>query len=306
MTSQKPNLIVLLGATAVGKTAVSLRLAEELNCPIVSADSRQIYKEIPIGTAAPSQEELERIPHHFIAERSVSEPYSASSYELEALQRLEELFREHKNVVLSGGSMMYIDALCRGIDDMPDVKEEVRQAVYQRYESEGLEGILEELKELDPVYYEKVDKQNYKRVLHGYEVCLSTGQAFSSFHTGKAKERPFNIIKIGLMREREELYERINKRVLMMIEEGLEEEARKVYPLRDLNALNTVGFKEMFAYFDGAIPLEEAIRQIQRNSRVYARKQMTWWKKDEAIKWFNPEDIEAIISYLKAMLQGQN
>ncbi len=302
MTAQKPNLIVLLGATAVGKTAVSLRLAKALNCPIVSADSRQIYKEIPIGTASPSKEELALIPHHFIAERSVQESYSASSYELDALERLEMLFREHQNVVLSGGSMMYIDALCRGIDDMPDVKEEVRQAVYERYEREGLSLILEELKTLDPVYYERVDKQNYKRVLHGYEVCLSTGKAFSSFHTGKAKERPFNIIKVGLMREREELYKRINQRVLMMIEEGLEEEAWKVYPFRELNALNTVGFKEMFAYFDATISLEEAIRQIQRNSRIYARKQMTWWKKDDEIKWFNPEDIEAIMSYLKPML----
>ncbi len=302
MNPQKPNLIVLLGATAVGKTAVSLRLAEALGCPIVSADSRQVYREIPIGTAAPSQEELALIPHHFIAERSVQEPYSASSYELDAMQRLSELFQAHQNIVLSGGSMMYIDALCRGIDDMPDVKEEVRQAVYARYEREGLATILEELKELDPVYYERVDKQNYKRVLHGYEVCLSTGQPFSSFHTGQAKERPFNIIKIGLRREREKLYQRINERVLMMIEQGLEQEARSVYPYRSLNALNTVGFKEMFAYFDGTISRDEAIRQIQRNSRVYARKQMTWWKKDEAIQWFSPDEFSEILAYLKPLL----
>ncbi len=291
MRSKKGNLIVLLGATAVGKTATSLALAQAYACPIVSADSRQIYREIPIGTAAPTLEERELVPHHFVAERSIHNPYSASSYETDALKRLEELFQEHNTVVLSGGSMMYIDALCRGIDDMPDVKKEVRQAVYQRYEEEGLALILEELKELDPTYYNRVDKQNYKRVLHGYEVCLSTGRPFSSFHTGIAKERPFNIIKIGLHREREELYERINQRVLMMIEQGLEEEARRVYPYRELNALNTVGFKEMFVYFDGKIDLDEAIRQIQRNSRVYARKQLTWWKRDEEILWLRPEEV---------------
>ncbi len=302
MNPQKPNLIVLLGATAVGKTAVSLRLAQELNSPIISADSRQIYKEIPIGTAAPTEEEQQLIPHHFIAERSIHNPYSASTYESDALKRLEELFLKYPNIILSGGSMMYIDALCRGIDDMPDVKKEVRQAVYERYQKEGLEAILEELKELDPIYYERVDKQNYKRVLHGYEVCLSTGKVFSSFHTGKAKERPFNIIKIGLKREREELYERINKRVVMMMEQGLEQEARDVYPFRELNALNTVGFKEMFAFFDGTISRAQAIHQIQRNSRIYARKQMTWWKKDKDIEWFNPDNFSAITSYLRHLL----
>ncbi len=193
---------------------------------------------------------------------------------------------------------MYIDALCNGIDDMPDVKEDIRAMVYKRYETEGLEGILEELKVLDPIYYNRVDKQNYKRVLHGYEVCLSTGKAFSSFHKSVIKERPFDIIKIGLTREREELYQRINKRVLMMIEEGLEEEARKVYPFRELNALNTVGFKEMFAYFDGEMTLQEAIRRIQKNSRVYARKQLTWWKKDDNITWFSPNSINDILAYL--------
>lgn len=298
MEINRKRLIVILGATAVGKTAVALQLAKSFSCPIVSADSRQIYREIPIGTAAPNKEELALIPHHFIAERSIQEPYSASMYEQDALERLDKLFQKHSTIILSGGSMMYIDALCNGIDDMPDVKEDIRAMVYKRYETEGLEGILEELKVLDPIYYNRVDKQNYKRVLHGYEVCLSTGKAFSSFHKSVIKERPFDIIKIGLTREREELYQRINKRVLMMIEEGLEEEARKVYPFRELNALNTVGFKEMFAYFDGEMTLQEAIRRIQKNSRVYARKQLTWWKKDDNITWFSPNSINDILAYL--------
>ncbi len=296
-----PRLIVLLGPTAVGKTALSVELAKVLNAPIISADSRQIYKEIPIGTATPSLEELGSVPHHFIAERSIHEPFSASLFEEEALDRLEQVFKQNDTAIMTGGSMMYLDAICRGIDEMPDVKEAIREQVYQRYESEGLQGILEELKELDPVYYERVDKCNYKRVLHGYEVCLSTGRAFSSFHTGEAKVRPFDIIKIGLNRERSVLYERINERVKLMFEQGLEEEARNVYTFRHLNALNTVGFKELFAYFDGSVSRDEALRQIQKNSRVYARKQLTWWRKDEDIKWFEPTDFKKILDYIQSL-----
>lgn len=293
------KLIVFLGPTGVGKTELSLRLAGHFSAPIVSADSRQIYREIPIGTAAPSSEELGAAEHFLIGARSIHQPYSASLYEQEALALLEQLFSSHEYVILSGGSMMYIDAVCHGIDDMPDVDPEVRDMVYRRYEEEGLEPILAQLRELDPVYYDRVDKQNYKRVLHGLEVCLSTGRPFSSYHTGQRRDRPFEIIKIGLNRPREELYERINLRVEQMFASGLEQEARVVYPYRQLNALNTVGYKELFAYFDEAIDLDEAKRQIQRNSRIYARKQLTWWQRDAEIRWFAPSELDEIISYVE-------
>lgn len=291
---QRPTLIVLLGPTGVGKTALGIQLALQLGCSILSADSRQIYRELPIGTAAPTPEERAAVPHYFVGTHSVTEGYSAASYEADVLRLLEGLFVDHPIQLLSGGSMMYIDAVCRGIDEIPDVDPAIRTEVWHRYETQGLAPILTELEQLDPRYYTTVDHQNYKRVLHGYEVCLSTGRPFSSFHTGQAKSRPFDIIKIGLTREREELYARIDERVLQMMSLGLEAEARAVYPHRHLNALNTVGYKELFAYFDGMISLEEAIRLIQRNSRHYARKQLTWWKRDPEVHWYHPEDIEGI------------
>ena len=291
---QRPTLIVLLGPTGVGKTALGIQLALQLGCSILSADSRQIYRELPIGTAAPTPEERAAVPHYFVGTHSVTEGYSAASYETDVLRLLEGLFVDHPIQLLSGGSMMYIDAVCRGIDEIPDVDPAIRTEVWHRYETQGLAPILSELEQLDPRYYATVDHQNYKRVLHGYEVCLSTGRPFSSFHTGQAKHRPFDIIKIGLTREREELYARIDERVLQMMSLGLEAEACAVYPHRHLNALNTVGYKELFAYFDGMISLEEAIRLIQRNSRHYARKQLTWWKRDPEVHWYHPEDIEGI------------
>ena len=291
---QRPTLIVLLGPTGVGKTALGIQLALQLGCSILSADSRQIYRELPIGTAAPTPEERAAVPHYFVGTHSVTEGYSAASYEADVLRLLEGLFVDHPIQLLSGGSMMYIDAVCRGIDEIPDVDPAIRTEVWHRYETHGLAPILSELEQLDPRYYATVDHQNYKRVLHGYEVCLSTGRPFSSFHTGQAKHRPFDVIKIGLTREREELYARIDERVLQMMSLGLEAEARAVYPHRHLNALNTVGYKELFAYFDGMISLEEAIRLIQRNSRHYARKQLTWWKRDPEVHWYHPEDIEGI------------
>lgn len=291
---QRPTLIVLLGPTGVGKTALGIQLALQLGCSILSADSRQIYRELPIGTAAPTPEERAAVSHYFVGTHSVTEGYSAASYEADALSLLESLFADHPIQLLSGGSMMYIDAVCRGIDEIPDVDPAIRTEVWHRYETQGLAPILTELEQLDPRYYVTVDHQNYKRVLHGYEVCLSSGRPFSSFHTGQAKSRPFDIIKIGLTREREELYARIDERVLQMMSLGLEAEARAVYPHRHLNALNTVGYKELFAYFDGMISLEEAIRLIQRNSRHYARKQLTWWKRDPEVHWYHPEDIEGI------------
>lgn len=294
-TKRRPRLVVLLGATGVGKTELSIRLARHFSTEILSADSRQIYHELPIGTAAPSLAEQAAVPHHFVGTHSILEPYSAASFETDALAVLDKLFQEKEVAVVSGGSMMYLDALCQGIDAIPDVDPAIRQAVWQRYEEEGLEGILGELRLLDPVYYDRVDLKNYKRVLHGYEVCLSTGKPFSSFHTGQAKERPFDCVKIGLTREREELYQRIDQRVLQMIEDGLIDEARAVYPFRHLNALNTVGYKELFCHFDGTISLDESIRLIQRNSRHYARKQLTWWKRDLSIRWHHPSDWMEIL-----------
>ena len=295
-----PTLIVLVGPTGVGKTALSIRLAQYFGCSIISADSRQIFREIPIGTAAPSVEEQVAVPHYFVGTRSVTEPYSAAAFESEVLELLPQLFGESPSatVLLSGGSMMYVDAITKGIDSIPDVPEEVRSSVWSRYETEGLEGILLELRLLDPTYYRSVDPKNYKRVLHGYEVCLATGRPFSSFHTGQRKVRPFRIVQVGLTRDREELYERIDRRVELMLEAGMVEEARQVYPLRSLNALNTVGYKELFSYFDGAIDLSEAVRLIQRNSRHYARKQLSWWRRDSEIRWFHPDDWEAILEYI--------
>lgn len=297
------TLIVLLGSTGVGKTALSLQLAERLATPIVSADSRQIFRELPIGTAAPTALDRQRVQHYMVGTHSVHEAYSAGQYELDALAHIAQIHVANPVAIVSGGSMMYIDAICNGIDAIPDVHPDIRQAVYNRYQAEGLSNILEELKELDPLYYQQVDQRNYKRVLHGYEVCLSSGQPFSSYRTGRKKQRPFRIIKIGITRPREELYERINERVLLMMDQGLEEEARAVYPHRRLNALNTVGYKELFRYFDGEITRQEAIRQIQKNSRVYARKQQTWWQKDTEIQWFAPE-CETILAYL--VQQGIN
>lgn len=294
------RVILLLGPTGVGKTALSLELAHRLGASIISADSRQIFKELPIGTAAPTPRELSLAPQHLIGHKSIHDSYSAGDYEQEALEILAQLRHQDKSpwAIVSGGSMMYLDALSRGIDEIPDVHPEVRASVWQRYAQEGLEGILGELKLIDPIYYERVDRNNYKRVLHGLEVFLSAGKPLSSYHTATPKARPFELIKIGLTRPREELYRRIDARVLAMMEQGLLEEARAVYPYKHLNALNTVGYKELFAYLDGAIPLAEAVRLIQRNTRHYARKQMTWWRRDSEIRWFNPEDYSEILAYI--------
>lgn len=298
----KKSLIVLLGPTAVGKTELSLQLSERLGCPIISADSRQLYRDMVVATAAPTREQLARVPHHFIGTLSLTDYYSAAQYEADALALIERLFTRHDTLLLTGGSMMYIDAVCNGIDEIPTISEEVRRAVVTRYEEEGLDVLLEELQRLDPDFYEKVDRRNPKRVIHAVEICRMTGQPYSSLRTETKKERPFDIVKIGLTRPREELYERINSRVDAMMRDGLEAEARRLYPYRHLNALNTVGYKEMFAYFDGTYDLPTAVEKIKRNTRVYARKQMTWFRRDDTIVWFTPDDRLKLFAYVEKRL----
>ena len=293
--NSKPTLIVLIGPTGVGKTELSLRLAEYFHTCIVSCDSRQLYADLKIGTAAPTEPQLARVPHHFIGTLQLTDYYSAAQYESEAIDLLNRLFEIHSTVILTGGSMMYVDAICKGIDDIPTVDAETRQLMLQKYEQEGLEHLCAELKLLDPEYYKIVDLKNPKRVIHALEICYMTGKTYTSFRTQHKKERPFRIIKIGLKREREELYERINLRVDQMMEEGLEEEARNVYPYRHLNALNTVGYKELFKYFDGEWTLPFAVEKIKQNSRIYSRKQMTWFKRDEEIHWFHPDEEAEIL-----------
>lgn len=293
-------LIILLGPTGVGKTELSLRIAEHFGSPIISSDSRQLYKDLPIGTAAPTAEQMARVQHYLVGTLSLTDYYSASNFEEDVITLLGKLHQTHPTVVMTGGSMMYIDAVTKGIDDIPTVTPEIRSTIYKQYETEGLAPILEELKKADPIHYEEVDRSNYKRVIHAVEICRMTGKPYSSFRTNTKKERPFRIIQVGLNRDRDELYERINRRVDQMMTDGFLEEARRVFPHRNLNSLNTVGYKELFNYLDGTWPLDFAIEKIKRNSRVYARKQMTWFKRDTEIKWFHPDEEKAILAYLDA------
>ncbi len=279
------TLKVIIGPTGIGKTEYALQMAEQYGCPILNADSRQIYKDIPIGTAAPTAEEMKRVHHYFVGTLSLDEYYSAAQYEQDAMKLLNDLFRTHDTVVMSGGSMMYIDAVCKGIDDIPTVDDETRALLKQRYEMEGLEPLVRELRLLDPQYYDECDKRNPKRVVHALEICYMTGCPFSSFRVRKQVQRPFVIEKIGLQRPRPILFDRINHRVDVMVQQGLIEEAKRVLPYRQYNSLNTVGYKELFRYFDGEWTLDFALDKIRRNSRVYAKKQMTWFKKDEDVKW---------------------
>lgn len=280
------ELVIVLGPTAVGKTDYSIDLALRYASPVISCDSRQIYREMKIGTAPPSDEQLARVRHYFIGTRSVTDPpYTAGRYELDALALLEELFREHDTLVMAGGSGLYIDALCDGLDDFPDVDPSIRESLMERLEKEGLEALRFELRRLDPETFESIDTANRQRVVRALEVCIGTGRPFSSFKTSAGKTRPFTIRKIGLTRPRQELYDRINKRVDLMMEAGLEAEARSLLQYRDLPALNTVGYRELFGYFDGKYPLEEAVRLIKRNTRHYAKKQLTYWGRDDSIEW---------------------
>ena len=280
-------LTIILGPTGVGKSDIAMKMAIEKGCGIVSADSRQIYREIPIGTAAPTQEMQKRVKHWFVGTHSITEHYSAGQYEIDAIPVIEHEIKEHGEAVMAGGSMMYIDAITKGIDAIPDIEEEVRTRVKEMYEREGIEAMRRRLKLLDPEYYEKVDLMNWKRIVHAIEVCEQTGGTFTQLRTGIRHKRGFDIRKIGIIREKEELYRRIDLRVEEMMDMGLENEARAVYPMKKLNALNTVGYKELFGFFDGMYNIQEAIRLIQRNSRHYARKQMTWFQRDCEIEWIN-------------------
>jgi tRNA dimethylallyltransferase len=292
------TLIVLLGPTGVGKTALSLKVATHYGAPILSADSRQIYRDIPIATAAATPEQQAVVPHYFVGTHALDQTFSAAQFETEALALLDRLFQERDVVVMAGGSMMYIDAVVKGIDEMPNVDAEVRRQVFADYEAHGLEEMRARLQVLDPEYYARVDLRNPKRVLHGLEMCLTTGRPFSSFHTGRPKQRPFRILQVGLTRPRPELYPRIDARVRQMLADGLEEEARRVYPRRQLNALNTVGLKEMFLYLDGTYTLEQAEERICHNTHIYCKKQMTWFQRDPSIRWFHPDDEAAVLEYV--------
>ncbi len=300
------TLIVITGPTAVGKTAISLEIAKHFGIPVINADSRQIYRELKIGTACPTEAEMKEVRHYFVGSLGIADYYSASLYEQQVLALLDNLFLTHDYALLSGGSMMYIDAVSDGIDDIPTVDDKTRETMKRRLEEEGLEALCEELKRLDPDYYEEVDRQNPRRVVHALEICTMTGNTYTSYRKKKSgvrsqssrDVRPFRIIKIGLTLPREELYQRINARVDKMMAEGLLEEARQMYPQKELNALNTVGYKELFDYFDGRWPLEEAVERIKGNTRRYARKQLTWYKKDDRFRWFHPQDKEKIINYI--------
>lgn len=296
---KEKTLIVVTGPTGVGKTEATLRLAEHFGVPIINADSRQIFAEIPIGTAAPTAAQQARVRHYFVGNHHLDDYYSASLFEEDVLKIINEA--SSKVSLLSGGSMMYIDAVCKGIDDIPTIRPEVRQEMMQLLESEGLEKMCELLHEWDPEHWAVVDRNNPRRVIHALEICKQTGRTYTSFRSNTIKERPFNIIKIGLNRDRETLYQRINQRVLQMIDDGMIEEAQRVYPKRTLNSLNTVGYKELFEYLDGLTTLDEAIFKIQSNTRRYARKQLTWYKRDAEMTWFSPDNIEEILNYLSTI-----
>lgn len=302
------NLVVIIGPTAVGKTKVSLALADRFNCPIISADSRQMYKGLEIGTAMPTKEEQEHCKHYFVAQLDIDDYYSAARYEQEVMQLLEKEFPSHPTMLLTGGSMLYIDSVCNGIDDIPTVDDETRNFIKEKYTIEGLERLCDELRLLDPEYYNEVDRKNPKRVMHALEICYMTGRTYTSFRTRDhaKKKRPFNIIKIGLRREREELYQRINERVDQMMLDGLLQEAERFYPMREKNSLNTVGYKELFKYIAGDWELPFAIEKIKQNTRIYSRKQTTWYRKDEEITWFHPDDIEEIIKHIENRINNYN
>ena len=302
MTMNTKHLIVIVGPTGSGKSDLAIEIAERYAAPIISTDSRQFYRGIPIGTAQPDHEQLQRVEHHFIASHDLTQEFNCGAYETEALKRLEELYRKHDVVVAVGGSGLYIKALCEGMDTLPEADSSLREALAKRLHDEDLESLCDELRKRDPAYYEEVDRNNPARVLRALEVCITTGLPYSSMRTGEKHQRPFNIIKLGIDMERERLYERINRRVDVMMQMGLEQEARAVYHLRAHNSLQTVGYREMFDYFDGKISRDEAIELIKRNSRRYAKRQMTWFRRDEEIKWVDTANKQVIEEYLDSKI----
>lgn len=293
-----PTLVILLGPTGVGKTELSIAIANHFHAEIISCDSRQLYKEMTVGTAVPEEQLLNQVPHHFIRSHSIFDPCNAAKFEAEVLQLLPSLFVRNPVVVMTGGSMLYIEAVCKGIDDLPDIDPELRATLKQRMKQEGIEPLRAELKLLDPDYYHEADLHNPVRIIHALEVCYTTGKTFSSQRTRIRKERDFHILKIGVNRDRTELYHRINQRVDEMMLAGLEAEARALLPYRDLNTLHTVGYRELFDYFDGTTTLAEAVEKIKANSRKYARKQLTWFRKDPDIHWFHPDQKEEIADFI--------
>ena len=298
LNPEKTTLLVLLGPTGVGKTKLSLSLAEHFGCPIVSSDSRQFYRELKIGTAAPTEKELNRVKHYFVGSHSIHDEYNAGQYEQDAIKLLDELFQQHKVVLLVGGSMMYIDAICNGMDEIPTVDAETRAYWQKQFSEFGLEFIQSELKKLDPLHYDQVDLQNPKRILHALEICTITGNPYSELRTGVRKARSFNILKVGLNRPRPDLYERINTRVEIMMREGLLQEAEQFYKFKELNTLNTVGYKELYEYMDGNWTLDFAINMIKQDSRRYAKRQLTWFNRDKEILWYHPQELESNIELI--------
>ena len=296
--TQKPVLIVISGPTAVGKTDTGVELAKVFNTEIISADSRQFYKELRIGTAAPAQDEMQGIKHHFIGNLSIHDYYNVSKFENEVLESLKQLFKKNKYAILLGGSGLYINAVCEGIDDLPDADVNVREKLNFEFNRNGIEYLRDKLKQLDPEFFAIVDKSNHKRLMRAIEVCITTGKTYSSLRLNEVKQRDFDIIKIGLNRDRQELFDRINNRVDIMIKNGLEGEARNLFPFRELNALKTVGYKELFEHFENKISLEQAITNIKTNTRRYAKRQLTWFKNDDLIKWFHPDETEKIVQII--------
>jgi len=296
--TQKPVLIVISGPTAVGKTDTGVELAKVFNTEIISADSRQFYKELRIGTAAPTQDEMQGIKHHFIGNLSIHDYYNVSKFENEVLESLKQLFKKNKYAILLGGSGLYINAVCEGIDDLPDADVNVREKLNFEFNRNGIEYLRDKLKQLDPEFFAIVDKSNHKRLMRAIEVCITTGKTYSSLRLNEVKPRDFDIIKIGLNRDRQELFDRINNRVDIMIKNGLEGEARNLFPFRELNALKTVGYKELFEHFENKISLEQAITNIKTNTRRYAKRQLTWFKNDDLIKWFHPDETEKIVQII--------
>jgi len=298
------TLVLILGPTGVGKTELSLRVAEHYACPILNCDSRQVYRDIPIGTAAPTPSEQARVKHYFVATRELNENYNAGQYERDATELMIRLFEDHDVLVMTGGSMLYADAVCNGLDDLPSIPEAIRAEVKRQYDANGIQWLQSEVQRLDPDYWQMVDQQNPTRLMHCVELCLTTGQAYSALRTNTRKQRPFSIVKVALERPRAELYARINERVKQMIANGLVEEARRVYPLRHLNSLQTVGYKELFAFFDGEYDLNRAVELIQQNTRHYAKRQLTWFRRDKEIIWLNAnDDYEKNIHTIDALLR---